>query len=200
MANPLLGQILANAFGNRMQGQSPMNSPGLGGGMGGLGGGLGGAALGSLIAGLAGRRTGGLGGGMRPSGNRGLLLALMLPLAMRWVQRNGGIGSVLDRFRQRGLGDQAHSWVSTGPNRDVSAQDVQSVVGQDEIAQFASQLGVPQEDVAQAFAEILPELTDKLTPDGKVTEESREALDAGQSTLERELADLHREMQAQNVG
>jgi uncharacterized protein YidB (DUF937 family) len=189
MANPLLGQILASALGGRAASNQQPTQPGQPGGFGGLSGGLGGVALGGLLAGLAGRRGG------RPAGNRGLLLAMMLPLAMRWVQQNGGIGAVLDRFRQHGLGSQADSWVSTGQNRGISPQEVQKVVGNDEIGRFAAQLGVPEQEVSQAFAEILPELTDKLTPEGSVPPQAGAALDQGRSELERTLGELHADMQ-----
>jgi uncharacterized protein YidB (DUF937 family) len=196
MGNPLLGQILASAFGSRLApgGASPPSeaapSGDLSGGIGsGPMGGLGGGALGGLLAGLVGRGAGG------SSGNNGLLLATMLPLAMRWVQSNGGIGAVLDRFHQKGLGPQADSWVSTGQNRAISPEDVQRVVGADEIKRFASQRGVPEQEVSQAFAEILPELTDKLTPQGSVHPQAHAALDTGASALERMLGELHADMQ-----
>jgi uncharacterized protein YidB (DUF937 family) len=188
MANPLLGQILASVIGNRLAPDATSSAPsapadaGLPGGLGGLGGGV----LGGLLAGMIGRA-----GGNRPSNNRGLLLAMLLPLAMRWVQQNGGLSAVLDRFRGSGLGKQADSWVSGNENHEISAQDVQRVIGQDDIARFAQQLGVPQQDVSQAFAEILPELTDKLTPQGSIPPQASDALHAGSNVLERALQELH---------
>ena len=184
MGNPLLGQILASAFGNRLApGGLPQRAPG------GIGGGLGSIALGGLLARMAGAR------GARPSGSRGMLLALMLPLVMRWVQQNGGLGAVLDRFRRGGLGPQANSWQSTGGNDPVSPQDVQRVVGSDDIRRFASQLGVPEEQVSEAFADIMPELVDQLTPDGTVAPHAGPALDHGRDELEKALGELHADMQ-----
>jgi len=117
-------------------------------------------------------------------------VAMLLPFAMQWVQRNGGLGAVLDRFRQKGYADHANSWVSTGANRMLDAQQVNDVVGHDELALLSQQLGVPQQEVAGGFAEILPEMVDQLTPGGHVTPEADEALDAGQSQLQRELSQL----------
>jgi uncharacterized protein YidB (DUF937 family) len=181
MGNPLLGQILTSAL--------TRGANARGGALGGLGGGLGGAALGGLLAGMVGR------GERRPGSNRGMLLALMLPLAMQWVQRNGGIGNVLGKLRQQGMGRQADSWVSTGDNHPVSPDDVQRLVGDDEIAAMAARLGVPREQVSQAFAEILPELTDKLTPQGTLPPNADQALEGGHSELEKALHELHEDAQ-----
>jgi uncharacterized protein YidB (DUF937 family) len=109
---------------------------------------------------------------------------------MQWVQRNGGIGAVLDRFKQKGYHQQADSWVSTGPNQLLEAEAVDNVVGREELSRLSRQLGVPQEEVAHGFAEILPEMADQLSPEGSVPPEADEALEAGRSELERELSQL----------
>lgn len=200
--NPLLGQVLGGLFGQALGRRGRGGIGGMGGmggglggpvgGMGGLGGGLGGAALGSILGGM-------LGGGMRrgPMGvpargrmNHTALLVMLLPLAMRWVQRNGGMNAVLDRFRQKGMARQAQSWVGTGANEGIDEQSVQQVVGQAELAGMAQRLGVPQEQVAQAFAEIMPEMVDKLSPQGQVPGEADEVLDESAQVLEREIEDV----------
>jgi uncharacterized protein YidB (DUF937 family) len=192
MANPLLGQILGSVFANAMRGRGggsgrgPFDGAGMGGG---LGGGLGGAGLGGILGGMIGGA--GLGAGRRGGmGNRGMLLAMLLPFAMQWVQRNGGLGAVLDRFKQKGYHQQADSWVSTGPNQLLEAEAVDNVVGREELARLSRQLGVPEEEVADGLAEILPEMADRLSPEGSVPPEADEALEAGRSELERELSKL----------
>jgi uncharacterized protein YidB (DUF937 family) len=137
-----------------------------------------------LLGGLLNRGAGGASG-------KGVLLATVLPLAMRWVQSNGGIGAVLQRFHQKGLGPQADSWVAPGENHPISAENVRRVVGTDETQRLASQLGVPEPEVSQAFAEILPELADKLTPQGTVHPQAGAALDNSAGVLETMLGELH---------
>jgi len=202
MANPLLGQILGSVFSSAMRGRGqagPFGGGGLGGSLGGGGlgggmgggvggglGGIGGAGLGGLLGGLmgGGRGRGGLGGG------NSMLLMMLLPIAMQWVQRNGGIGAVLDRFRQRGYQQHAASWVGTGENEAIEPDAIDSVVGRDEISRIASQLGVPEHEVANGFAEILPEMTNQLTPQGDVPPEADEALNGGLSELEQALSQI----------
>ena len=121
---------------------------------------------------------------------------MLLPLAMRWVQRNGGMNAVLERFRQKGLGQQAQSWMSTGTNQPIDEQSVEQVVGQDELRQMAQRLGVPQQQVAQAFAEIMPQMVDHITPDGQVPPHADAVLDESARTLEKEIQDVQfREVQ-----
>jgi uncharacterized protein YidB (DUF937 family) len=175
-------------------GGGSLGGGGLGGGVGGgMGGALGGIALGSVLAGMMrnrGQHPMGVPGGEHPYGNQTALLMMLLPLAMRWVQRNGGMNAVLDKFRQKGLNRQAQSWMSSGDNEPIDGQTVQQVVGQDELRQMAQRLGVPEEQVAQAFAEIMPEMVDKLTPDGQMPREADEVLDESTRHLEKEIEDV----------
>jgi len=205
MANDFLGQILGSVLGNARAGQqSPMGGGGLGdllgglmgGGAGQAGGGSGG--LGDLLGGLMG---GGAGqGGNRPAdlggmaglsqggsgmGNKGsALMLLLLPLAMQWVQRNGVIGGVLERFQNKGYSQQAASWVSTGANEELQPQAVSDVVGADELSRLSQQLGVSQEEVSSGMAQILPEMMSQLTPQGGVPDDGDEVLNRGSSMLE----------------
>lgn len=186
MGNDFMGQILGSVLGGaRLQQRPPMAGPG------GLGEGLGGV-LGSGPGGLAGGgRTGGHAAGRPPlGGNRGMLLALLLPLAMQWVQRNGGVGAVLHRLRQRGYGEQADSWVSTGPNRLLGPQAMAEVVGRDDLEALSRQLGVGEQEVAQGLAEVLPEVVDQVTPHGQVPPDADEVLNQGRLTLEEALGEL----------
>jgi len=184
MSNPIVSQILRSVIGSAMQ----RRGGGLGGsrGMGGLGGstggGLGGAAVGSVLAGMAGRRLGG----------RGTIVAMLLPFAMQWVQRNGGLGAVLQRVKDKGMTRQAQSWVSTGENESLDPQAVDDVVGREELSRLSQQLGVPQEDVRAGFAEILPEMVDQFTPDGELKPEADDVLKDSIPLVEQELDQARR--------
>ncbi|MEO7546914.1 MAG: YidB family protein [Ramlibacter sp.] len=194
MSNDLLGQILGSVLSGARSG----------GGASASGGGLGG--LGDLLGGLAGGNRGGggglgdvlggmLGGGRQadndndgrggsPFGGKGALLAMLLPLAMQWVQRNGGIGAVLERFQQKGYSQQAASWMSTGANQAVDSQAVGEVVGMEELSRLSQQLGVGQDEVASGLAEILPEVVNHLSPQGNLPDNADDVLGSGLSALE----------------
>ena len=184
MASDFLGQILGSVLGNGGSGQQ---NP-LGGLLGGLMGGN------SRQAGDGLERTGSLGGldgvtglgqGSTGVGNKGsALLVLLLPLAMQWVQRNGGLGGVLQRFQHNGYSQQAASWVSTGPNEVLEPQAVNEVVGADELSRLSQQLGVSQDEVSSGMAQILPEMVNRLTPQGGVPDDGDETLSRGMSMLD----------------
>lgn len=199
MSTNLLGQLLGNVFSGARGGAQSQG--GLGdlfggaGGSGGAGGAMsgsgGGGGLGGLLGGLlgGGQRPGaGIGGGMGGIGGiggKGALLAILLPLAMQWVQRSGGIGNVLGRFQQRGLSQQAASWVSTGENQPIDGQAMADVMGDDELSRLSQQLGVSRQEVSDGFGEILPEMVNHLTPDGTVPADADDVLANGSSMLER---------------
>jgi uncharacterized protein YidB (DUF937 family) len=80
----------------------------------------------------------------------------------------GGLQKVLAGFQANGFGSQADSWVGTGANEPVSGQQVRNVVGEDEIAQIAQKLGVSPDRAADALADVLPQVVDRVTPEGKL--------------------------------
>lgn len=170
MSNPLLAQVLGGLFGSALQRRR------------GTGGGLGGAAMGGILAGMLGGRRAG-----RGAASHSAVLALLLPLAMQWVQRNGGLGAVLKRMQDKGYGRQANSWVSTGDNQDIDPRAMEDVVGSAELEQLSQQLGVPQDEVKQGLAELLPEMVNQLTPDGQVRPEADQVLDESIPVVQKEL-------------
>lgn len=109
------------------------------------------------------------------AGNPALLQALMSMLA------NGGLESLLKGFEQKGLGQVVGSWVSTGKNLPVSADQITAAFGQDRIGQLARSSGLDSGAVTKQLAALLPGLVDKLTPDGSVPE--RDALEQGLGML-----------------
>jgi uncharacterized protein YidB (DUF937 family) len=80
----------------------------------------------------------------------------------------GGLSGLAQRFQQKGLGDMMSSWISSGPNPPISAQQVEQVLGGDVLAALASKVGIPPEAAASAVAKVLPLLVDKLTPQGSI--------------------------------
>jgi uncharacterized protein YidB (DUF937 family) len=183
MSNDFIGQILGRVLGNEASG--PQGLPGGLGGLGGLAGGLG-SVLGNVLGGRGGQEEGGT-GAAPSSGGQGALLTLLLPLAMQWIQRSGGVGAVLDRFKQQGYGQQSASWVSTGDNKPLDTQAVHDVVGSEELSRLAQQAGVPQEQVASGLAEILPQVVNHLTPSGDVPQDADDVLGSGVAALQRML-------------
>jgi uncharacterized protein YidB (DUF937 family) len=90
--------------------------------------------------------------------------------------RHGGITGLINSFRTSGLGDMVSSWISTGPNLAITPAQIESVVGGTKLQQMAQTLGISTTDVANGLASVLPQIIDKLTPDGKLPENPSAAL------------------------
>jgi uncharacterized protein YidB (DUF937 family) len=85
---------------------------------------------------------------------------------------SGGLGDLMKQLQQNGLGDQADSWVSNGPNKQVSPGDLSSALGADQIESLASQSGLSRNDLLQGLSQFLPDVVNKLTPDGRLPDEN----------------------------
>lgn len=118
-----------------------------------------------LLDGIAGQVLGSMLGG---SGDKNLLGKV----AMEMIQKNGGLGGVLDMFNKGGLGDLAESWIGKGQNQSLSEDQVGSVFGNDMITEMASKFGVDSSLLTGQIAEFLPELVNQATPEGKVDDKS----------------------------
>jgi len=85
--------------------------------------------------------------------------------------QTGGLSGLLQTLQQGGLAEAAKSWVSTGQNLPVSAEQIQGALGSDTLKNLAAQLGLNTDQVSGHLAELLPQVVDKLTPDGAVPSE-----------------------------
>ena len=92
----------------------------------------------------------------------------IISVIQRALEANGGIGGLINRFQQAGLGDRAQSWVSTGPNQSITPQNVEQVFGPEEIAHWANQVGIQPDQMRAVLAEALPRAVDHFTPNGEV--------------------------------
>ena len=48
---------------------------------------------------------------------------------------SGGLGQLIDRFRQAGHGQTADSWVNTGPNQPIQTSQLEQAIGPDVMEQ-----------------------------------------------------------------
>ena len=85
------------------------------------------------------------------------------------TQVAGGLGGLADLLSQAGLGEQVQSWIGTGENQPVSAEQIQATLGQaGTLGQIAQDAGVSEQQAAGGLAELLPGLINKLTPNGQI--------------------------------
>lgn len=78
------------------------------------------------------------------------------------------VDSLKQKFEASGLGDKVDSWISTGPNQPATAEDIKKTMDPETLQALADKQGVDVDTAAQRTADVLPDVVDKLTPDGKV--------------------------------
>ena len=118
-----------------------------------------------LLDEIVGKASGLLSGG--EGGTSGLMGGVMDMLANK---ETGGLGGLVQSFRDKGLGDIISSWVGTGANAPISAEQIQQALGSDVVQNLAAKVGIPPEELSGRLAELLPGVIDKLTPDGTIPE------------------------------
>ena len=84
--------------------------------------------------------------------------------------QTGGLGGLVQAFEQGGLGSVVNSWVSTGQNLPMSAEQIKAVLGGGKLQEIASQLGISPDQASGSLAELLPKVVDHLTPNGQLPE------------------------------
>lgn len=103
-------------------------------------------------------------------GNKaGTLLSALLSLMTD--QNRGGFAGFLDLFSKAGLGDLATSWIGSDANTELSSEQVESALGDETIADIAHHAGVDTSTTKSALAYLIPNVVDKLTPEGSVPDE-----------------------------
>lgn len=115
-------------------------------------------AGGGLSGGLGDVLKGGL-GGLLAGGAAGSVIS-------------GGLGDLLKQLQQGGQGEVANSWVSEGPNKAISPDDLAKALGADQINSLMSHSGLSREELLAGLSQHLPAVIDHLTPEGRLPTES----------------------------
>ena len=83
----------------------------------------------------------------------------------------GGLGGLVSKFEQAGMGDVIGSWIGHGENAPISGGQLQDVLGSDVVSGIAQKLGMNSATLMPLLATLLPTLIDHLTPKGQVPAE-----------------------------
>ncbi|MEU9959380.1 YidB family protein [Streptomyces sp. NPDC050982] len=139
--------------------------------------------LGSLLGSV-------LGGGTRSGATRGAggvggaaILGSLLQVLMNGRGGSGGTGSggnplggLMDLLNRSGLAEQKDSWVGTGQNQSVTGAQIQQALPDETLKQVADEAGVTTDQAATEIAQTLPQVVDRLSPDGHLPDASLEDL------------------------
>jgi uncharacterized protein YidB (DUF937 family) len=98
----------------------------------------------------------------------GVVGAEMAVVVNGLIEKHGGIQGVVAQLEQQGLGGTVRSWVGTGANQPITADQIHQAFGSDAVKQLAAKLGLSPDVLAAKLAQVLPQAIDKLTPAGAV--------------------------------
>lgn len=111
-------------------------------------------------------QLGGAVGGMLGQGKGGGVNALLLQQLIAMLSKPGALGNLTSAFQGAGLGNVLQSWLGSGQNLPISADQVKQVLGSGAVASLAKSVGIGESDASSALAGLLPQVIDKLSPGG----------------------------------
>jgi uncharacterized protein YidB (DUF937 family) len=98
----------------------------------------------------------------------GIVGAGMVSVVNNLIEQQGGLQALITKFQQQGLGETVNSWVSTGPNKPISSDEVHRALGPDLLQQLSGKSGLSVQELAQKLSAILPQAVDTMTPNGRL--------------------------------
>lgn len=109
-----------------------------------------------------------LGGNNQNQGALGSILGSVLA-------SQGGVGGLVQKMNQAGLGDVVSSWVGHGTNKPVDPGQLGQVLGHDQVNQWSQQTGMSHDTILSELSKVLPHAVDQMTPNGQVEADNQSA-------------------------
>ena len=98
----------------------------------------------------------------------GVVGAAMVGVVNHVLEQNGGVQGVVNQFEKQGFGSTVRSWVGTGPNQPITADQIHQVLGSNAIQELAAKAGLSVPELTAKLSQLLPAALDKLTPGGVI--------------------------------
>ena len=81
---------------------------------------------------------------------------------------SGGLGDLVENFRQNGQGQAVDSWVKTGPNQQLRPDQLEQAIGPETMKALVEQTGLSREELIARLTRELPRAVDNFTPEGRL--------------------------------
>jgi uncharacterized protein YidB (DUF937 family) len=117
-------------------------------------------------------------GGGNGAGNAGGGDIMQMVIGL--MQQNGGLAGLVEMFNKSGLSQQAASWVGTGENLPISADQISGALGSGPLADLASKFGIDPQQLSGSLAQYLPDVVNQLTPNGRLPDNANDTDALGQ--------------------
>ena len=126
-----------------------------------------------LLDTVLGSVLGGGGQSAQPGGAGALMQIVAAMLANQSGGAGGGLGGLAglaEQFQRGGMGDVMNSWIGKGENQPIAPDQLGSVLGGDLLSKLTQQTGMGQSDLLGQLSQLLPQMVDQATPDGRIPE------------------------------
>ncbi len=126
--------------------------------------------IGEMLSGL-GRKAAAGGGQPAPAGRLGELFDHLMGSpgsAGAGGFLRGGLGELVDRFKQNGAGATAESWVAEGPNQQIAPPQLEQAIGPDVLETLSQTTGLTRDELLNRLSRELPGAVDRYTPAGRL--------------------------------
>lgn len=94
--------------------------------------------------------------------------AQVMGMLTHLFDQSGGVKGFIEKFQNAGLGETIKSWVSKGENLPISSEQIQKVFGSEQLQKLGQKFGMDSEQISSQLANHMPNLVDKLSPDGSM--------------------------------
>jgi uncharacterized protein YidB (DUF937 family) len=78
----------------------------------------------------------------------------------------GDLQGIVSQLQEGGLGAQVQSWLGSGSNLPVNADQLRAALGDEHVRQLAEHFGVPVDQALQLLSQHLPAAVDQASPNG----------------------------------
>ena len=102
----------------------------------------------------------------------GLLGQLGLGAASAGGVLSGGLGELIERFKQSGQSETAESWVNSGANKPCTETQLEQAIGPEVLDTLSKQTGLSRNELITRLCRELPDAVDKYTPQGRLPREA----------------------------
>lgn len=80
----------------------------------------------------------------------------------------GGLNGLVVQLQNAGLGEQVASWIGTGENLPVTAEQIREVLSSEQLQTMAKTFGVDLAQIPDLLSTYLPKAVDTVTPNGEL--------------------------------
>ena len=111
---------------------------------------------------------GGAVGSVLGQGKNAGVSAVLLQQLIAMLSKPGALANLTNSFQSAGLGNILQSWIGTGQNLPISADQIRKVLGAGTVADLAKKAGIGESETTSALSSLLPQVIDKVSPGGNV--------------------------------